>query len=98
MEAIIDRVPAIGQEFLDAKFDEKLERLLQAEGKAIQELLTRGRSTSIMELLENFSMEELGDQLEAVAPTLWRILETASAPSKLTRRETRVKRGERSDW
>lgn len=35
LEVIIDRVPAIGQEFLDTKF-EKLQCLLQAEGKAIQ--------------------------------------------------------------
>ncbi|KAJ7479459.1 hypothetical protein B0H11DRAFT_2423691 [Mycena galericulata] len=87
IEAIIDRIPAIGQEFLDTKFNEKLERLLQAEGKAIQDLLTRGRFTSILELLEHFSMEELGDQLQAVAPTLWRILETTSAPNMSTRRE-----------
>ncbi|KAJ7777513.1 hypothetical protein DFH07DRAFT_766283 [Mycena maculata] len=87
MDAIIDRVPAIGQEFLDEKFDERLEKVLQTEGKAIQELLTRGRSTSIMELLDDFSMEQLGDQLESVAPTLWRILEKTAAPSKSTRRE-----------
>jgi hypothetical protein len=48
IEAIIDRVPAVGQEFLDQKFDEKLEKVLQKEGRAIQELLTRGRTTSIM--------------------------------------------------
>ncbi|KAJ6609431.1 hypothetical protein B0H10DRAFT_1954639 [Mycena sp. CBHHK59/15] len=53
MDAIIDRVPAIGQEFLDEKFDEKLEQVLRTEGKAIQELLTRGRTTSIMELLSS---------------------------------------------
>jgi hypothetical protein len=87
IEAIIDRVPAVGQEFLDQKFDEKLEKVLLTEGQAIQELLTRGRTTSIMELLEEFSMEQLGDQLEEVAPTLWRILEMAAAPGLLTRRE-----------
>ncbi|KAJ7922156.1 hypothetical protein B0H13DRAFT_1527210, partial [Mycena leptocephala] len=45
------------------------------------------RQESIMELLEEFSMEQLGDQLEEVAPTLWRILESAAAPALLTRRE-----------
>ncbi|KAJ6609740.1 hypothetical protein B0H10DRAFT_2295466, partial [Mycena sp. CBHHK59/15] len=87
IEAIIDRVPAVGQEFLDEKFNEKLEKILRAEGQAIQELLTRGRTTSIMELLEEFSMEQLGDQLEEVAPTLWRILERAASPGPATRRE-----------
>ncbi|KAJ7837660.1 hypothetical protein B0H14DRAFT_2589082 [Mycena olivaceomarginata] len=87
IDIIIDRVPAVGQELLDKKFDEKLESLLQAEGRAIQKLLTRGSSTSIMELLDRFSMEELGDELEIVAPTLWRILETTAAPSRSTRRE-----------
>ncbi|KAJ7762285.1 hypothetical protein DFH07DRAFT_739385 [Mycena maculata] len=81
MDDIIDRVPAVGQEYLNEKVDKRLEELLHKEGKAIQELLTRGQSTSIMELLEEFSMEELGDQLECAAPTLWRILETTSAAS-----------------
>ncbi|KAK6985089.1 hypothetical protein R3P38DRAFT_3230735 [Favolaschia claudopus] len=54
IETIIDRVPAVGQEFLDKKFDEKLEKVLQAEGKAIQDLLTRRQNTSVMQLLEDF--------------------------------------------
>ncbi|KAJ7701064.1 hypothetical protein B0H16DRAFT_1834246 [Mycena metata] len=87
VDTIFERVPAIGQEFLDEKFDEQLERVLQKEGKAIQELLTREQGTSILELLEEFSMEQLGDQLQEVAPTLWRILETTAVPDKTTRRE-----------
>ncbi|KAK6969685.1 hypothetical protein R3P38DRAFT_3336812 [Favolaschia claudopus] len=89
IETIIDRVPAVGQEFLDKKFDEKLEKVLQAEGKAIQDLLTRRQNTntSVMQLLEEFSMEQLGEQLEEVAPTLWRILERTARPNASTRRE-----------
>ncbi|KAF7347433.1 hypothetical protein MVEN_01499200 [Mycena venus] len=87
IEAIIERVPAVGQEYLDQKFDEKLEKVLQMEGQAIQDFLTRGRTTSIMQLLQDFSMEQLGDQLEGVAPTLWRILDTVATPGLLTRRE-----------
>ncbi|KAJ7872861.1 hypothetical protein B0H14DRAFT_2199825, partial [Mycena olivaceomarginata] len=64
----------------------KLESLLQAEGRAIQKLLTRGSSMSIMELLDRFSMEELGDKLEIVAPMLWQILETTAAPSRSTQK------------
>ncbi|KAJ7853140.1 hypothetical protein B0H14DRAFT_2196915, partial [Mycena olivaceomarginata] len=70
---------------------EKLECLVQAEGRAIQKLLTRGSSTSIMELLDRFSMKELGDKLEIVAPMLWQILETTAAPSS-------VRQDERSGW
>ncbi|KAJ7711661.1 hypothetical protein B0H16DRAFT_1815978 [Mycena metata] len=87
VETIFDRVPAIGQEYFAEKFDERLEEVLQQEGKAIQELLTRERGTRILELLEEFSMEQLGDQLQEVAPTLWRILETTAIPDKTTRRE-----------
>ncbi|KAK7029172.1 hypothetical protein R3P38DRAFT_3314713 [Favolaschia claudopus] len=87
IETIIDRVPAVGQEFLDKKFDEKLEKVLQAEGKAIQDLLTRRQNTSVMQLLEEFSMEQLGEQLEEVAPTLWQILERTARPNASTRRE-----------
>ncbi|KAJ7168843.1 hypothetical protein C8R46DRAFT_897511 [Mycena filopes] len=84
---IFDRVPAIGQEYLDERFDEQLERVLQKEGKAIQDLLTREEGASIFQLLEEFSMEQLGNQLEEIAPTLWRILETTAIPSKATRRK-----------
>ncbi|KAJ7127537.1 hypothetical protein C8R43DRAFT_897281 [Mycena crocata] len=87
MDVVVERVPAIGQEFLDEKFDQKLEEILAKEGKAIQSLLTRGAKTSVLELLEEFSMEDLGDQLEKVAPTLWRILAKASTPDATTRRE-----------
>ncbi|KAJ7280778.1 hypothetical protein C8J57DRAFT_1057382, partial [Mycena rebaudengoi] len=87
METIVARAPAVGQEFIDEKFDEKLEKVLQAEGKAIQELLTCSKTTSILELLKEFSMEQLGDQLEGVAPTLWRILAQVAEPNTSTRRE-----------
>ncbi|KAF7369548.1 hypothetical protein MVEN_00284700 [Mycena venus] len=80
IEAIIERVPAVGQEYLDQKFDEKLEKVLQMEGQAIQDFLTRGRMTSIMHL-------EINSSLEGVAPTLWRILDTVATPGLLTRRE-----------
>ncbi|KAJ7779456.1 hypothetical protein DFH07DRAFT_730227, partial [Mycena maculata] len=87
VDTVFDRVPAIGQQCFDERFDKQLERVLQKEGKAIQELLTREQGTSVLELLEEFSMEQLGDELQEVAPTLWRILETTAIPDKTTRRE-----------
>ncbi|KAJ7772145.1 hypothetical protein DFH07DRAFT_866360 [Mycena maculata] len=87
LNQIIDRAPEVGEEFLDEKFDARLEKLLRAEGKAIQQLLSCDWTTSVTELLKEFSMEQLGDQLQEVAPTLWRILERVSTPSKETRRE-----------
>ncbi|KAJ7688872.1 hypothetical protein B0H17DRAFT_865873, partial [Mycena rosella] len=80
LDQIVNRVPEIGEEFLDKRFDARLEELLRAEGKAIQELLSRNWTMSVTELLKEFSMEELGEQLQKVAPTLWRILEMVSVP------------------
>ena len=58
-----DRVPEVGQDFLDREFDAKLERVLEAEGKAIQAHLTRNWTTKVSELLKEFSMEKLGEDL-----------------------------------
>ncbi|KAF8181438.1 hypothetical protein K438DRAFT_1976162 [Mycena galopus ATCC 62051] len=87
LQKIVDRVPEVGEEFLDRKFDERLENLLKAEGKAIQEHLTRHWTTNVTELLKEFSMEKLGDDLQKIAPTLWKILERVAIPGRETRRE-----------
>ncbi|KAJ7123895.1 hypothetical protein C8R43DRAFT_899453 [Mycena crocata] len=84
IEAIVERVPAVGEEFLDEKFDAKLEKVLQKEGAAIQKLLTRDWTTDVMTLLEEFTMEGLGEELVGVAPTLWRILESVTNASAST--------------
>ncbi|KAJ7705744.1 hypothetical protein B0H16DRAFT_1901711 [Mycena metata] len=83
---IVERVPEVGEEFVDKEFDAKLEKVLQAEGLAIQELLSRHWTTSVTELLKEFDMEQLGQQLQGIAPTLWKILERVSIPSQETRR------------
>ncbi|KAJ7017793.1 hypothetical protein C8F04DRAFT_1053581 [Mycena alexandri] len=72
---IVERVPEVGEEFIDKEFDAKLEKVLREEGQAIQELLTRHWTTSVTELLKDFDMEQLGDDLQQIAPTLWNILE-----------------------
>ncbi|KAJ7273101.1 hypothetical protein C8J57DRAFT_1063358, partial [Mycena rebaudengoi] len=86
MKELIKRVPSIGEEFIDQKFDEKLNKVLRKEGKAIQHLLSRDWTTSVTELLKEFSMEELGRQLEDVAPTVWRILDGIGQAGAETRR------------
>ncbi|KAF7348144.1 hypothetical protein MSAN_01767200 [Mycena sanguinolenta] len=70
------------------EFDAKLERVLEAEGKAIQALLTRHWTTNVTELLKDFSMEKLAEDLQEIAPTLWRVLARVSIPGKATRRES----------
>ncbi|KAK7012488.1 hypothetical protein R3P38DRAFT_3324118 [Favolaschia claudopus] len=88
LQLIVERVPEVGQQFLDKELDKKLEEVLKAEGEAIQSHLTREWTTSITELLKEFSMEKLGEELQEVAPTLWRILQQVSTPDKETRRES----------
>ena len=85
---IVDRVPEVGRDFLDREFDAKLERVLEAEGKAIQAHLTRHWTMKVTELLKEFSMEKLGEDLQEIAPTLWRVLAHVSIPGKATRRES----------
>ncbi|KAK7034899.1 hypothetical protein R3P38DRAFT_3184341 [Favolaschia claudopus] len=67
--------------FLDA-FTE----IFQREGRAIQAILTRDSTTTVTELLKGFSMEQLAEELEAAAPTLWAALAAISIPNKSTRR------------
>ncbi|KAK6977334.1 hypothetical protein R3P38DRAFT_3476116 [Favolaschia claudopus] len=86
LQLIVERVPEVGQQFLDKELDKKLEEVLKGEGEAIQRHLTREWTTDITEVLKEFSMEKLGEELQEVAPTLWRILESVSIPSKETRR------------
>ncbi|KII91476.1 hypothetical protein PLICRDRAFT_156573 [Plicaturopsis crispa FD-325 SS-3] len=81
---MFERAPEAGDKFA-------LERVLsmvQEEGKAIQEYLTRSTSTSIMTLLKTFSMDKLAIELQAIAPTLWEVLvQTVSTPGSEKRRK-----------
>ncbi|KAJ6506446.1 hypothetical protein DFH09DRAFT_943275, partial [Mycena vulgaris] len=90
IEAIVTRVPAVGDEFIDKEFDAKLDQVLRDEGLAIQKLLSRDWTVDVMTLLKEFSMEDLAEQLMKVAPTLWRILEKVSTASTTTRRKSQV--------
>ncbi|KAJ7891095.1 hypothetical protein B0H13DRAFT_1515792, partial [Mycena leptocephala] len=56
----------------------------QREGRAIQEILTRDSTTTVMELLKQFSMDQLATELEEAAPWLWRAL---VVPGRNTRAE-----------
>ncbi|KAJ6575846.1 hypothetical protein B0H10DRAFT_1837543 [Mycena sp. CBHHK59/15] len=61
--------------------------IFQREGHAIQEILTRDSTTTVTELLKEFSMEQLGQEIQAVAPTLWAALVVLATPERTTRRE-----------
>ncbi|KAF7289742.1 hypothetical protein MIND_01347800 [Mycena indigotica] len=72
----------------DDYISEELAKILQKEGRAIQALLTREWTTSVTDLLQQFSMEDLTVQLEQVAPTLWETLGLVSTPDQSTRRQS----------
>ncbi|KAJ7434061.1 hypothetical protein FB451DRAFT_1063870 [Mycena latifolia] len=57
-----------------------LVEIFQKEGRAIQSILTRNSTTTVTELLKEFSMDELGEQLEVATLTLWAALAMLSAP------------------
>ncbi|KAJ7440268.1 hypothetical protein FB451DRAFT_1443579 [Mycena latifolia] len=88
IEGIVARVPSVGEEFIDQEFDSKLDKVLRDEGVAIQKLLSRDWTVDVMTLLKEFSIEQLTEQLMAVAPTLWRILERVTTASASTRRKS----------
>ncbi|KAJ7163528.1 hypothetical protein C8R43DRAFT_879780 [Mycena crocata] len=51
-----------------------MEEIFQREGRAIQKILTRDSTTTVTELLKEFSMDKLGEEIEAAAPMLWAAL------------------------
>ncbi|KAE9393457.1 hypothetical protein BT96DRAFT_959055 [Gymnopus androsaceus JB14] len=55
-----------------------LETLFAREGKIIQELLTRKKGTTVSELLENFSLNNLASELQNKAPNIWKALTVLS--------------------
>ncbi|KAK6988310.1 hypothetical protein R3P38DRAFT_3229237 [Favolaschia claudopus] len=66
---------------------------LVAQGKIIQELLTRESGAKVSELLSSFDMKGVADKLRTAAPTLWSIL---AAVSTATDDEGESKRRDRS--
>ncbi|KAJ7448400.1 hypothetical protein FB451DRAFT_1053929 [Mycena latifolia] len=58
----------------------ELAEIYQREGRAIQDILTRSSTTTVMELLKVFSMAQLAAELEEAAPWLWKALVTLSEP------------------
>ncbi|KAJ7429454.1 hypothetical protein B0H11DRAFT_1767668 [Mycena galericulata] len=50
------------------------------EGRAIQYILTRGSTTTITDLLKEFSMEQLTAEIQERAPHLWAALTLVSKP------------------
>ncbi|KAJ7846160.1 hypothetical protein B0H13DRAFT_1455320, partial [Mycena leptocephala] len=66
---------------------EALEEIFQREGRAIQAILTRDSTTTVTDLLKDFSMEQLAAEIEAAAPHLWAALAVLAAPDQATRRD-----------
>ncbi|KAJ7066253.1 hypothetical protein C8F01DRAFT_1248284 [Mycena amicta] len=70
----------------DQYFDKILQDRLRKEGRAIQVILTRDSTTSVMELLKEFSMDQLMEEIKAAAPTMWKALDIIATPDQSTRR------------
>ncbi|KAJ6479781.1 hypothetical protein C8R45DRAFT_1216261 [Mycena sanguinolenta] len=65
----------------------EMAQIFQREGRAIQARLTRDSTTSVTDLLKNFSMEQLAEEIEAEAPHLWAALAVLAEPDQSTRRD-----------
>ncbi|KAK7030657.1 hypothetical protein R3P38DRAFT_3266396 [Favolaschia claudopus] len=65
----------------------ELAEIYRHEGRAIQNILTRNSTTSVINLLKEFSMDQLAAELEMAAPWLWRAMVVIAEPDKSTRSE-----------
>ena len=70
----VKQIWALAPDVEDECFNDAMKERLQAEGKAIQKLLSRDSTVSVIELLNSFSMAKLSAQLQEIAPTLWNML------------------------
>ncbi|KAK7018609.1 hypothetical protein R3P38DRAFT_3200988 [Favolaschia claudopus] len=76
--AMFKRSKEARTEYLSDAFAE----IFQREGRAIQAILTRDSTTTVTDLLKDFSMDQLAEELEAAAPTFD---ETSSGRGKPTK-------------
>ncbi|KAJ7184705.1 hypothetical protein C8R46DRAFT_1186051 [Mycena filopes] len=72
------------EDFISAELAE----IFQQEGRAIQAILTRDSTTTVMELLKDFSMDVLADEIREAAPHLWAALAVLATPDQATRRDS----------
>ncbi|KAJ7119070.1 hypothetical protein C8R44DRAFT_673385, partial [Mycena epipterygia] len=61
--------------------------IFQREGRAIQAILTRDSTTTVTALLQDFSMDNLAEDIQAAAPHLWAALAVLADTDQSTRRE-----------
>ncbi|KAJ7238249.1 hypothetical protein C8J57DRAFT_1246666 [Mycena rebaudengoi] len=71
----------------DEYIDGELAEIFQKEGRAIQDILTRNSTTTVTDLLKQFSMDKLAAQIQEAAPKLWMALVVVTMPDESTRRE-----------
>ncbi|KAJ7622080.1 hypothetical protein FB45DRAFT_838282 [Roridomyces roridus] len=74
VDAIAKRAPSQ----VDQVCSEHVARLVAREGRAIQELLTHKPHVKVNDLLANFNLQGLSEQLKLVAPVFWGLLESVS--------------------
>ncbi|KAJ7027815.1 hypothetical protein C8F04DRAFT_1008089, partial [Mycena alexandri] len=67
---------------------DELAEIFQHEGRAIQAVLTRGSTTTVTELLKDFSMDQLAEEIQEAAPYLWAALAALAEPDQSTRRDS----------
>jgi hypothetical protein len=60
----------------------EMAEIFQREGRAIQVLLTRNSTTTVTDLLKEFSMDQLAAEIEESAPYLWSALAVLTEPDQ----------------
>ncbi|KAF8171352.1 hypothetical protein K438DRAFT_1613022 [Mycena galopus ATCC 62051] len=83
-EGMFQRSPAAKETFIS----DSMAGISEQEGRCIQAILTRGSTTTVTDLLKDFSMEQLEDEIKTAAPMLWSALGVLATPDQATRRDT----------
>ncbi|KAJ7853143.1 hypothetical protein B0H14DRAFT_3450363 [Mycena olivaceomarginata] len=76
---LLDKWVEHAPESVDSFLSKRLAHLVQCEGQAIQNYLTRESKAQVTHLLSSFDMQGLGVKLQEMAPTLWEVLTAASS-------------------
>ncbi|KAJ6475102.1 hypothetical protein C8R47DRAFT_1053159 [Mycena vitilis] len=85
-----EHVKAMFKRSTEAKeeyISDALAEIFQQEGRAIQAILTRDSTTTVTDLLKEFSMDQLAAEIQAKAPHLWAALAVLADPDQSTRRD-----------
>ncbi|KAL1686720.1 hypothetical protein GGG16DRAFT_63723 [Schizophyllum commune] len=74
MDQVRSRAPEVANDWMMSR----LLPVIQKEGRRIKEIMSHGRDLPLIQLVEEFSLDKLADEIQEKAPVIWSILCDAS--------------------